>query len=176
MAPENTMSNPEDAAETRVQLRLATADDLDTLVALVDPVQALHAKAHPDRFVYPFDPARIRSFFADRVGQSNEYFLIAFREEKPVGFLGVRSVSLSENAFRKAYGFLLIDQISVLPEAQGAGVGTVLMQYVKDLADSLDLHDIRLDSWSFNESAHGFFRRAGFEPYRVSFWQRTPRD
>ena len=39
MAPENTMSNPEDAAETRVQLRLATADDLDTLVALVDPVQ-----------------------------------------------------------------------------------------------------------------------------------------
>jgi GNAT superfamily N-acetyltransferase len=170
------MSNPEGAAETRVQLRLATTDDLDTLVALVDPVQALHAEAHPDRFVYPFDPARIRSFFAGHVGQSHEYFPIAFNEDKPLGFLWCRSMNSSENAFKKARRFLLVDQISVLPEAQGVGVGALLMQYVKELADTLEIDEIRLDSWSFNESAHGFFDWAGFEPYRVSFWNRKPRD
>jgi len=157
---------------TAVWIRQATVADVDTLVDLVDPVQALHAEAHPDVFVYPVEPSRNRSFFADRVGQPDGYFPIAMRDARPVGFLWCRLQNRPANAFKKANRFLFVDQISVLSEARGCGVGRLLMQFVKDLAKTLDIPEIRLDSWSFNEEAHRFFTGDGFEPYRVEFWRK----
>ena len=155
-----------------VYIRQATVVDIDTLVDLVDPVQALHAEAHPDVFVYPVESSRIRAFLAERVGQPDEYFPIAMRDARPAGFLWCRLQNRPANAFKKANRFLFVDQISVLPEARGCGVGRLLMQFVKDLSKTMDIHEIRLDSWSFNVEAHRFFTSDGFEPYRVEFWRK----
>ena len=168
------MSNPKSPSDHQLSIHLATANDIGTLVGLVEPVQALHAEAHPDLFVYPIEPSEICSFFAVHVGQPDEYFPIAMRADQPLGFLWCRVRDRPKNALKKNTKFLFVDQISVLPQARGCGVGNVLMQFVKDLSKTLDVHEIRLDSWSFNKEAHQFFSRMGFEPYRVEFWNRTP--
>jgi GNAT superfamily N-acetyltransferase len=143
-------------------------------VELVEPAQALHAEVHPELFIYPVEPSRIWLFFASRVGRPQHYFPIARYEERPVGFLSCCLQDRPANAFKKPTKFLFVDQISVLPEFRRCGVGTVLMRFVRELAVTLDVHELRLDSWSFNEDAHRFFIQAGFEPYRVEFWNRVP--
>jgi GNAT superfamily N-acetyltransferase len=80
-------------------------------------------------------------------------------------------VERDENPFLFARRYLLIDQISVRPEAQGQGVGKALMQQVEVVARELKISRIELGSWDFNTSAHGFFERIGYEKRYFEFWK-----
>ena len=66
---------------------------------------------------------------------------------------------------------LLIDQISVRPEARGKGIGTALMKQAEILASTLDVERIVLDSWDFNSGAHAFFESRGFRKSTFRFWK-----
>ena len=65
----------------------------------------------------------------------------------------------------------MVEQISVRPQAQGRGVGALLMGKVENIARELDVKRIELGSWDFNMSAHGFFERMGYQKRHFEFWK-----
>jgi GNAT superfamily N-acetyltransferase len=79
-------------------------------------------------------------------------------------------VEREENSFTLAMRYLLVDQISVKPEAQGKGVGKALIEQVESLAKEWNVSRIQLNSWGFNRKAHAFFEKMGFEKFNHRFW------
>jgi GNAT superfamily N-acetyltransferase len=75
-----------------------------------------------------------------------------------------------ETPFTFALRYLLVDQISVRPTAQGKGVGAALIEQAVALARELNVPKIQLDSWGFNTGAHAFFEKMGFEKFNHRFW------
>jgi GNAT superfamily N-acetyltransferase len=67
--------------------------------------------------------------------------------------------------------YLLVDQISVRPTAQGKGVGKTLIKRAVLFALELNVQRIQLDSWGFNTEAHAFFEKMGFEKFNHRFWK-----
>ena len=53
-------------------------------------------------------------------------------------------------------------------------MGRELFAAVSEIAESEGIEDLALDSWSFNASAHSFFRALGFSTYNVEMSMRRP--
>ena len=70
------------------------------------------------------------------------------------------SPSWSEPA---SYGY--VEVLAVAPHARGKGLGTAVMQTVRDELARRGIDEIRLLVTVHNERAQAFYRRAGFEPF-----------
>jgi GNAT superfamily N-acetyltransferase len=56
-----------------------------------------------------------------------------------------------------------IDELFVKEEYRGKGIGTRALEFLKDIARALGVTALRLEVERKNASAHGMYRKAGFE-------------
>ena len=154
-----------------MDIRKASLNDSLLLSALCMDVQQLHAQSHPALFKTPQSPEFAVSFFEKLFLEDSIYIYIAEENGQALGYIFFKEVKRDENPFLFARHYLLIDQISVRPEAQGQGVGKALIEQVEVIARELGIPRIQLGSWDFNTSAHGFFQRMGYEKRYFEFWK-----
>jgi ribosomal protein S18 acetylase RimI-like enzyme len=155
-----------------MDIRKATRNDSLLLSTLSKDVQGLHARSHPDIFKLPQADDFAVSFFEEMLVDPAISIFIAEEDGEAFGCILCKLIERPENAFTFARRYLLVDQISVRPAAQGRGVGTALIQRAELLAKELGVQKIQLDSWDFNSKAHGFFERLGFQKFNFRFWRQ----
>jgi ribosomal protein S18 acetylase RimI-like enzyme len=154
-----------------MEIRSATLKDSMTLSALCRDVQSLHAERHPQVFKMPQSDDFAVEFFDEILATPEFTAYIAEEAGYSLGYILCRTVDRPENAFTHRMRFLLVDQISVRPNAQRKGIGTALLRQVEDLARELGLAKLQLDSWDFNLEAHACFEKFGFEKFNYRFWK-----
>ncbi len=142
------------------------------MVGLAVSVQQLHADARPDIFQEP-DAAALRGFFAQQLGGESPLF-VAVCDGRPAGYLLAECRVREADAFKRACALVYVHQLAVDPSMQSRGVGCRLMRAAVDLANTVGATVVRLDSWSFNTSAHDFFGRQGFQPVNTVFERVLP--
>jgi len=152
-----------------MNIRKATSADSTLLSSLTVDVQRLHAENHPEIFKMPQRDSFAMPFFEEQLADAKTSIFIAEENDQALGCVICKLMERGENPFTFELRYLLIDQISVRPEAQGKGVGTALIKQVEILARELNLQEIRLDSWGFNLKAHSFFESQGFEKFNHRF-------
>ena len=152
-------------------IRKATLEDSLLLSTLCMDVQKLHAQNHPNLFKAPQLPDFAVSFFEKMLQEDTMYIYIAEENGQELGYIFFKVVERDENPFLFVRRYLLIDQISVRPKAQGQGVGKALIQQAEVVARELGIPRIELGSWDFNAGAHGFFERMGYEKRYFEFWK-----
>ena len=153
-----------------MKIRQAVSTDGLLLSSLSMDVQRLHAEHHPEIFKMPQNADFAVQFFNDMLANPLARIFVAEEDGQALGCVVCKLVEREENPFTVAMRYLLVDQISVQPEAQGKGVGTALIEQVKRLAREWNVSRIQLDSWGFNVNAHAFFERMGFEKFNHRFW------
>lgn len=151
-------------------VRIATRDDLADLVELGIGIQELHAKGRPDLFRDP-EPDALREFLDLKLSDGSAV-LIARDNEQSLGYLLAEHTTRPANPFRRSSSSLYVHHIAVVAAAQHKGVGKLLMDAAVEIAQDNGAGAIRLDSWKFNDQAHGFFESQGFAPVNVIF-ERT---
>ena len=154
-----------------MKIRRAIATDSLLLSSLCVDVQSLHAKHHPDFFKIPESDDFAVSFFDGMLADPTTSIFIAEENGQALGYVLCKLIERPENPFTFAMRYLLVDQISVRPAAQGKGVGKTLIKRAVELALELNLQMIQLDSWVFNTEAHTFFEKMGFEKFNHRFWK-----
>jgi len=154
-----------------MKIRQAIATDSLLLSSLCVDVQSLHAKHHPDFFKIPTSDDFAITFFNETLADPAVSIFIAEENGQALGYILCKLIERLENPFTFAMRYLLVDQISVRPAAQGKGVGKMLIQRAVVLALELNLQRIQLDSWGFNTEAHAFFEKMGFEKFNHRFWK-----
>jgi len=155
-----------------MNVRKATPQDAKILSDLCRDVQTLHAEQHADIFKLPQSVDFALAFFEKMLADETVHIFIAEKNGEALGYILCKLIEREENPFTFAMRYLLVDQISVRPEARGGGVGSALMMKADNLADELGISMIQLDSWAFNTDAHKFFERAGFGKFNHRFWRR----
>jgi GNAT superfamily N-acetyltransferase len=154
-----------------MEIRLATPVDSLLLSSLNTDVQRLHAEHHPGFFKMPTRDNFAASFFDEMLANPAVSIFIAEEDGQALGYVVCKLMERVENPFTFAMRYLLIDQISVRPRAQGRGVGAALMKQAEVLAGELGIQKIQLDSWDFNRKAHAFFENMGFVKFTHRFWK-----
>jgi GNAT superfamily N-acetyltransferase len=154
-----------------MNIRKATPTDSLVLSRLSRDVQSMHAQNHPTVFRMPDSDEFAVPFFEEKLADSAVTILIAEENGQATGCIVCKLIERPENPFTFAARTMLIDQISVLPEARGKGIGAALMQQAEGLAEELNVPRILLDSWGFNIKAHKFFESQGFAKFNFRFWK-----
>jgi len=154
-----------------MKIRQAVSIDSLLLSSLSMDVQRLHAEHRPDIFKLPQSEDFAVSFFDAMPADLTTRIFIAEEDGRALGYVLCKLIERQETPFMFAMRYLLVDQISVRPEAQGQGVGAALMKQAEAFAKELNVSRIQLDSWGFNTHAHTFFEKMGFEKFNHRFWK-----
>lgn len=156
---------------TDVRLRRASGADASAVATVNAVVQSLHARALPDEFLMP-DHAAAQTYFEDRLAQSSSVVLLAESAGEACGYLYAEELRPAANPFKAPTPTLYINHLAVVPHMQGQGIGRQLVLAAEKHARQCGIDLVRLDAWSFNETALRTFASLGYEPYNVRMQHR----
>jgi GNAT superfamily N-acetyltransferase len=131
-------------------IRRASADDLDTLVPLFDAYRVFYGQ--------PSDPARARTFLAERFANGESAVLLAERSGEAVGFTQLYPVFSSVRTART----WLLNDLFVDAGARRGGVARALLAAAADFARERGAAGLMLETGRDNGPARALYRAAGW--------------
>ena len=152
-----------------IVVRLATEDDLDTLVRFNQVVQAVHAELYPDDFMAIADAQGIKNLLARKLVN----VAIAEIAGTPVGYIWFDVQTRPASPFTPARRRLYVHHLAVAAEVRRRGAATALMAHAEAYAEGEDLDEIALSHWAANTGAQQFFAAQGFKPYQLMLRKKT---
>jgi ribosomal protein S18 acetylase RimI-like enzyme len=114
--------------------------------------------------------ARRRTQYENWLAEPGSFILVAEQANALVGYAMVhlRSASPTWSSSEQAGE---IETLSVLPEMRGQGIGTALLQGVRERLKPLGLSELSLHVLAGNDDATRFYERHGFS--RFATWLRA---
>jgi len=152
-----------------MRIERATSADIDVIAALNEAIHARHRELAPSYFrLYSRDNVvvALREFFAE----PETCAVLAWEGPKPIGYCLLKVIEREPNAWTEGFRRLLVDQISVEPNAQRQGIGTLLMQEACQFAREHHINEVTLEYWANNDAARAFYQALGFEPLTEKVW------
>lgn len=146
-------------------VRFARKEDYEAINALRAPVCALHSNGYPALFkpVFAKDhQERVLKMMED----PEQDVLVAEENGQLLGFAMAEYIKREETNSIYAVHEAHIVEIGVDETSQGKGIGTALIQAVKDAAKVRGCRSVQLDVWEFNKSALRFYEKLGFVTLR----------
>lgn len=146
-------------------VRFARKEDYEAINALRAPVCALHSNGYPALFkpVFAKDhQERVLKMMEDL----EQDVLVAEENGQLLGFAMVEYIKREETNSMYAVHEAHIVEMGVDETFQGKGIGTALIQAVKDAAKVRGCRSVQLDVWEFNKSALRFYEKLGFVTLR----------
>ena len=134
-----------------IEIRQATAADLDVLVPLFD--------AYRQFYCQPSDPENARRFLRDRLDHNQSIVYLAFDGAAAVGFT---QLYLSFSSASMATIFILND-LFVSPQARRRGVGRALLQASADYGRRAGAIRLTLSTEVANTTAQSLYESMGWK-------------
>ncbi|WP_251977244.1 GNAT family N-acetyltransferase [Salinicola avicenniae] len=132
-------------------LRQADAQDLDTLVPLVESYRRFYRQ--------PPDTDGVRHFLAARFAKGDAHLLLAFEHHRAVGFVQLFPVpSTNDLAPRWILNDLYVD-----PDVRRRGTGTALLEAARELAAAHGVPKLMLRTQVDNAEAQSRYRALGWQ-------------
>lgn len=147
-----------------MEIRRAERRDFNVLCRLYGQVDAWHHQAYPDRFKFSGKLGRalglVQKEFAD---PSNEIWVVE-AEGKVRGMGSFLHRQNESHPLIQPGSFLLVDVIVVHEAWQGKGIGKMVLDKAKSIAEEKGYGALRLKVYEKNESARRMYASQGFEP------------
>ena len=154
-----------------IVLRSAGPEDVALLCRLNRPVQALHHAAMPHRYKPASAGTDVAAFFTTTLTAPDNFFVLAFCEDVPAGYVYVERRDHAETPFTYAARSHYVHHLAVEPDFRRHGVGRALMAAVERAARADGADAIQLDFWSFNGGARTFYEALGYTEYNKRYWK-----
>ena len=116
-----------------------------------------HLLAEPNR-------ARIREVALRSI--VTDSLLVASRAGDPVGFV---TFSVESGVYEQDVTRGLVENVYVVPERRGEGVGSALLAAAEDRLRERGCEAFFLEALAANEAARRFYREAGYDLHRLQF-------
>jgi len=150
-----------------IEIRRATEQDLDAVVALWREMLETHAEVEP--LIWQMSPVAeqyARAHLAQAITADNCRLLVATERHTVVGFIVLSQEGPSPRLSTMDHG--VIEDLGVTRAARRRGVGTVLLDAAMDWFRSEGLKAVTLGYAVNNPMSSAFWRKHGFRPYRVN--------
>ncbi len=153
-----------------LQVRYARPSDADRISELNAYVQQLHADTLPHFFKQPSATSFPAEYVLEIMARPDTVMFLAEQEGRAVAYLYADVTPAVESSSTYTFDRLHIQHIAVLPEAQGHGCGTALIEAAKQEARRRGIPRLTLGTWDFNRRAQRFFESQGFVYYSHRMW------
>lgn len=151
-----------------IKIRTASSDDASLLAGLSGSVHELHAGHRPDLFIDTPEQDALEAFFQARLTDpSVSAFVADGSDGRTLGYAQARVVSWDSSALVRSDKVVFLDQIAVVPEAVGMGVGSALLEAVREVGRKAGCRRLVTEVWDFNEGARAFYDAAGLRRMKV---------
>ena len=144
-----------------ITVRPATMADHAGINRVSAESAALHARAHPERFVAASDSLPIHHF-RHLIDSANSEVYVAARDGDVVGYATVQLHETRPYPVVRPRRFAVIDEIAVAESAQRQGIGRLLIDAAVGWARERGASAIELNVFEFNEAALAFYEDVGF--------------
>jgi GNAT superfamily N-acetyltransferase len=134
----------------RVEVRQATAEDLDLLVPLFDVYRQFYRQ--------PSDPGRAQRFLRERMEHNQSVILLAFEGAAALGFTQLYP-SFSSGAMAPIF---ILNDLFVAPEARRRGVGSALLDAAASHGRRTGALRLVLSTELTNTTAQAVYERMGW--------------
>ena len=144
----------------KFQVREATINDIDKgLLEVFIEGYRYHQEGRPDIFANISDEILKNDLIKNFERLST---IVILDNDKIVGYL-------SYNIKKKHSIKMHVDQLIILQEYRGKGLGKKLMDEVKNIAIINNCERIELDCWLFNENALAMYEHIGYKRQRIIY-------
>lgn len=145
-----------------IEFRLATADDLPAIVALLDDDEHSRGREEPSQ---PLDPAYRAGFDAITTDPNHE-LIVAELDGVPVGTMQLSY--LPGVAFRGAWRGQ-IEAVRITSHLRGAGLGAAMIDWACERFRARGCRMAQLMSMQDRVPAHRFYERLGWQKSHFGF-------
>jgi ribosomal protein S18 acetylase RimI-like enzyme len=154
-----------------MEIRKATSQDAPVLSQICASVQTLHVDNRPDVFKpVPRNDFAV-SFFKETLLDHANTCWLASMAGKDLGYCVATLRERPADEFTYGRRTLHIDQLGVLSEVKGQGIGQALMVVAEAFAFEHQVNGITLGVWAFNAHAIGFYEHLGYQIAMHSMWK-----
>ncbi len=150
-----------------ILIRQATQDDEAAFAELACGLTLWNQPHRPadDNFEQRLEQRRGRARQILQAGPADRFLLLAFSNGQPAGYV----LAYIEKASGRIIGY--IDELFVTDPVRGMGMGRKLMDAAASELRAVGVSVMRLNVFSWNETARAFYEKLGFEPYSVVYQQ-----
>lgn len=147
-----------------ITIRQATIDDIPMLLGI--NFSSFEANAGFDKYIDMnwIHTDNAKKHFTTAITDKDHYAIVAEEEGKPIGFI---TLAPKELAYRTVKTIEL-DILAVLPDYRSKGIGSLLLNEVKEWAKGKGYTTMMVSSYSKNNRAIEFYQREGFETIDIS--------
>jgi len=157
-------------SESWAAIEVPTMTDLDTLVDLWIDLAA-GQRQHNSHLQANENRDRIRESLARQIALSE--VRVARQNGRIVGFV---TYTIEGSTFSRSATKGLIQNIYVVPELRGIGIGSQLLEAAESVLDAEDADVVSLEVMAANEAARRFYARHGYDAHRVTLEKSTEND
>ena len=136
--------------------------DVQLLAEMNEEIQTLHYDLYPQVFK-PYNFEMVEQAFEHFLDHPDARAYVAMQDNVPAGYILIKVKDSIESAFKYASRAIYIDQVAVLENYRGAGIGEELLNKAYEFAFENEIDQVELDHWSMNLTARYFFDKHGFQ-------------
>lgn len=149
-------------------VKIAKKDDCKEINLIRKEVLLFHAKVENEYFKTDFNQ-EFQDYIYEFFDSESKYVFVSINNGKIVGYAMIDLMIKPETPYRRSLKFVEIVEIGVLENYRDGGIGTELINFIKDFAKEKGFNQLKLDVWNFNKKAMNFYKKNGFEDYRTFF-------
>ena len=144
----------------RIRIKSAGVSHISQLIPLFDAYRRFYKQ--------PSDPGRAYRFLLQRLRRRESLICLAFLGGKKSAAVGFTQLypSFSSISMKR---ILILNDLYVIPEARGKGVGKALMEAARQLAVKTRAQSITLETAIQNRRARRLYEQLGYERDRVYY-------
>ena len=150
----------------------ATENEAADMLLLNSFVHEMHVDTYPEIFKPAVNNCETIKFFEELLENENNYILIAYKDNKALGYIWAELQKRPENPLLHEYNQFYIYHVSVHKDFKGQGIGKALFEEIETVAKKQGITNIALDVWEFNKESQEIFKKLGFAAYNINMWKK----
>lgn len=144
-----------------VEIREATRADIEAVAGLLDQAQEIHIAALPEMF-RKMDREQTREFLRNLLAMGQNTILVAWHDEKAVGFVEFHIQMVPERNGMLGRQFVHVNSLAVDTAYRRRGIGRQLMEATEAWARRRRISEVVLNVYEFNVAALEFYAELGY--------------
>jgi len=106
------------------------------------------------------------TLFIEYINQPKNFIILALDDDQVIG---ISEIGIKYRRFRDKTERIEVNSMYVLPEYQGKGIRSMIIDFIESFANQEAIERIYLNSGNNTPDAHRFYKKNGYEQYGVAF-------
>lgn len=160
----------------QVSVRLATMLDLDQVAQVFKEENRFHAELLPELFQVTDPIITVEWFEGILVDREKALYVAEAEGGRVIGVLLIEVQTSPNDPIFRPRRYAVVDEVAVLEEYRGQGVGRALMNQAHQWARDQEVSEVELQVWEKNPGAITFYRQLGYKTTRKTMRRSIERS